>query len=212
VISVPDKLASRHGDGPRKLHLGCFDRVFEGWINVDITPHIFVSRVPGFAYLLFKLGVISAERYSQHRDGLFRRVRYLDVRKKFPWREGAFEFVYTSHLLEHLYPMEALQCLREVHRVLKRGGTLRIAIPDLDEVMKGYDPQDPSLFLEALFESDQRRHRNKHHWHYNEKSLRAVLSDLGFADITRQEFRRGSCADLELIEERPKSLFMEASK
>jgi SAM-dependent methyltransferase len=212
VISVTHKLASTRGEGARKLHLGCFDRVFEGWINVDITPHIFVSRVPGFPYLLFKLGVISAERYSQHRDGLFRRVKYLDVRKKFPWGEGAFQFVYTSHLLEHLYPMEGVQCLREVHRVLKRGGILRIAIPDLDEVIRSYDPQDPSVFLEALFESDQRRDKNRHHWHYNEKSLTAVLGDLGFRDITRHEFRGGSCADLDLIEERPKSLFMEASK
>ena len=28
------------------LHLGCFDRPIPGWVNTDITPHLFIARVP----------------------------------------------------------------------------------------------------------------------------------------------------------------------
>ncbi len=33
----------------RNLHIGAFDQVFPGWINADITSHIFVVRIPGLA-------------------------------------------------------------------------------------------------------------------------------------------------------------------
>jgi hypothetical protein len=39
----------------QKLHLGCFDQAYDGWVNADVTPHIFISRVPGLALILFTL-------------------------------------------------------------------------------------------------------------------------------------------------------------
>lgn len=48
----------------RKLHLGCFDQVIPGWLNTDITPHVFVARVPGLAWFLYRIGKISKERYK----------------------------------------------------------------------------------------------------------------------------------------------------
>jgi len=48
-------------DKPRKLHLGCFDQVFTGWVNTDISPHIFVAMIPGLSYLLWKCGILSQE-------------------------------------------------------------------------------------------------------------------------------------------------------
>lgn len=115
----------------QKLHLGCFDRVHPGWINTDITPHIHLARVPGLAFLLHKAGYLSDLRYKQHRSGIFRRIRYLDVSKRFPFPDGMFDYVYSSHMMEHLHREDALFCLREVHRVLKQGGVVRIVVPDL---------------------------------------------------------------------------------
>jgi hypothetical protein len=62
-----------------KLHLGCFDHVFGGWTNTDITLHIFIARVPGLAAILSAFGLISAERYQQYKQGIFRKVKYLNV-------------------------------------------------------------------------------------------------------------------------------------
>ena len=64
---------------PKKLHLGCFDKVEPGWLNVDKTSHIFLSRIPGLPYLLFKFGFLSKRQYVLHQRGIFNKVKYLDV-------------------------------------------------------------------------------------------------------------------------------------
>lgn len=198
--------------GPKKLHLGCFDRILNGWINADITPHIFLARIPGLAFLLFKIGVLSKQRYEQHKQGIFRTIRYLNVTKTFPYSDATFDFVFSAHLLEHLYPHQTIFCLNETFRVLIRGGVVRIGVPDLDKIVKNYDPQHSEKFLEAVFEAKQKYDKNKHHWHYNEISLTKLLKEAGFSKIYRCKFQEGNCADVTLIDNRPESLFMEAIK
>jgi SAM-dependent methyltransferase len=199
---------------PRRLQLGAFDQTANGWVNTDITPHLFVARVPGLPWLLGRLGVIGPERYEAHRAGAFRSLRYLDVTRRFRFPSETFECVYASHLLEHLDRDVAEKCLREVHRVLQPGGVLRLAVPDLDGVVSQYDPGDPDAFLDGLFEghSERRSRASGHRWHYNGRSLRALLERVGFRDIERRGYREGRCPDLDLIEHRPWSLFMEGVK
>lgn len=199
-------------DAFRKLHLGCFDQVVPGWLNTDITPHIFVARVPGLAWLLFRLGRMSEQRYRQHKSGIFRKVHYLDVTKRFPYPDNMFNFVYTSHLLEHLLPAQARFCVSEIYRVLMPGGVVRIAVPDLDKIVASYDPENPEPFLESLFEASQKNPKNQHHWHYNAISLTRLLANAGFREIYRCEFRQGRCADVDILDNRPESLFIEAVK
>ena len=62
-----------------KLHLGCFDQVLNGWINTDITPHIFLSKIPGIAFLFLKIGVLSEQRYEQYNQGMFHDIRYQNL-------------------------------------------------------------------------------------------------------------------------------------
>ena len=56
---------------------------------------------------------------------------YLDVRRRFPFDNGTFQYVFAEHLIEHLTYPGALSMLRECGRVLVRGGTIRIATPNL---------------------------------------------------------------------------------
>ena len=116
----------------KRLHLGCFDQPKEGWLNTDITPHIWVARIPLLPKLLHALGKMSDDRFQKHQMGVFRRVSRLDASKRFPYGDEEFEAVYSSHVLEHMPPADAAHCLREVHRVLKPGGVARIAVPDPD--------------------------------------------------------------------------------
>lgn len=198
--------------GVLKLHLGCFDQVIPGWINTDITPHIVLARIPGLPFFLYKARFLSQERYKQHKQGIFRNLSYLKVTKTFPFANCTFDHVFCSHLLEHLHPDDSGFCIKEVYRVLKPGGIFRIAVPDLDKIVADYDPCRPEEFCESIFQAREKRDKNRHHWHYNEMSLSNILHEAGFNEVCRCKFGQGGCADVDMIDNRPESLFMEAGK
>lgn len=55
-----------------------------------------------------------------------------------PFADGVFDGVYHSHVLEHFDLNMGRHFLRECIRVLKPGGTLRIAVPDLEQITRVY--------------------------------------------------------------------------
>jgi predicted SAM-dependent methyltransferase len=65
-------------------------------------------------------------------------VRGYDLRKGIPLDNTSVDVVYHSNILEHLKKDTALSFLKECHRVLKPGGTIRIATPDLERLCKDY--------------------------------------------------------------------------
>jgi predicted SAM-dependent methyltransferase len=199
----------RISTGPRRLHFGCFDRPRDGWLNTDITPHVLISRIPCLPRILHALGRMDDRRLAQHQSGVFRKVERLDVTRRFPFRDGEFEAVYSSHVLEHMPPDEAARCLREVHRVLAPGGIARIAVPDLDLRIRGYDPERADEWFERLLETRKTRSKNRHHWMYNEGSLGRLFREAGFEEVHRCEYREGRCPDVEAMDQRPGSLILE---
>jgi SAM-dependent methyltransferase len=69
-------------------------------------------------------------------------VRAHDLRKGIPYPDGTFDVVYHSHVLEHFPKCTAPTFLLECHRVLRPGGVIRVAVPDLEQIAR--------LYLEAL--------------------------------------------------------------
>lgn len=66
----------------------------------------------------------------------------LDARKGLPYPDSTVDGVYSEHFFEHLTQAEGLGFLRECRRVLKPGGVVRIAMPDLDELVRRYGAED----------------------------------------------------------------------
>ena len=65
-------------------------------------------------------------------------VRQHDLRTPLPFKDGEFDAVYHSHVLEHLPHSQGLPFLRECHRVLAPGGILRVVVPDLEAIARLY--------------------------------------------------------------------------
>jgi predicted SAM-dependent methyltransferase len=55
-----------------------------------------------------------------------------------PLPDASCDAVYNAALLEHLPRQDAERFLRECHRILKPGGTLRIGVPDLERIARIY--------------------------------------------------------------------------
>lgn len=61
-----------------------------------------------------------------------------------PFNDNFFKGVYSSHCLEHLNEKEVTTVLKEAHRILRPGGTLRIVVPDMGRIFDAYDQRDAS--------------------------------------------------------------------
>lgn len=64
-----------------------------------------------------------------------------------PFVDNSFAVVYHSHLLEHFPKTRSEFFIRECYRVLKPGGVLRIAVPDLEQIAR--------IYLEAIEKADR---------------------------------------------------------
>lgn len=196
-----------------RLHIGCFDCPVEGWHNTDITPHIWITKIPYLSVLLHAIGKLDDRRLTQHRAGIFRKVHYLDLSKPMPYPENSFCAVFSSHVFEHLPRKVFARLLQELFRVLRPGGVMRVSVPDLDYFVQAYTSESADEFVKAVFEIDHSGDKNRHQWMYTECTLRKALEAAGFKNVKRCRYQEGECPDLNELDNRPEhSLFMEAVK
>jgi SAM-dependent methyltransferase len=58
----------------------------------------------------------------------------VDIRRPLPFADGAVSFAFAEHVIEHVQHLQAVAFLGEVLRILKPGGVLRIAFPDVTRI------------------------------------------------------------------------------
>lgn len=66
-----------------------------------------------------------------------------------PMKDQCAELIYSSHCFEHISDDEALYTLTECRRILKPGGLIRIAVPDMDKAFDAYNRGDRGFFEEG---------------------------------------------------------------
>ncbi|MCV9998681.1 methyltransferase domain-containing protein [Pararhizobium sp. YC-54] len=70
--------------------------------------------------------------------------------------DGFFKVIYTSHVIEHLFPQDVLFLLKEARRLLEPGGRIRIVCPDATLMVDAYIAQDWQYFLHYLIVKTKR--------------------------------------------------------
>jgi len=138
-------------------------------------------------------------------------VIYVDATRPLPFRDGTFHYVHSEHMIEHI-PYPATQgWLRETYRVLKPGGVVRVATPDLGflvTLLTQTPDETQRVFINAFKCTPSTGvgiinmyfREWGHLFLYDERTLRALLVDSGFGQVTRHLAGQSHVAALQNIE------------
>jgi predicted SAM-dependent methyltransferase len=99
------------------------------------------------------------------------------------------DLVYASHLLEHFKREDSIKALKRWYEVLKPGGVLRLAVPDLEAAFGYYQKTKDLKILQNLIYGSQ---KHPYDFHYNGWDLFTLTNDLksvGFESIRRYDWR-----------------------
>jgi predicted SAM-dependent methyltransferase len=150
-------------------------------------------------------------------------VVFLDATKPFPFDDHVFDYVYSEHMIEHISWADGAFMLRECRRILKPGGTVRIATPDLEVLLSLYNGnQDPAgekyirwitdSFLapvsvyRASFVINNAFRNWGHQFLYDGALMEMALREAGFAAIRRYSPGESEHEELRGIESHGKNV------
>ncbi len=109
------------------------------------------------------------------------------------FKNNSVSLIYASHTLEYFDRIEAAQVLNEWFRVLKAGGILRLAVPNIEALIEIYlTYKDLGLILGPLYGKMQSPGMETAIYHktvYDYNSLSGLLKTAGFKDIRKWDWR-----------------------
>jgi predicted SAM-dependent methyltransferase len=129
-----------------------------------------------------------------------------DVRS-LPFRDDSVDEIRASHVLEHIAFREAQSVLEHWFRVLKPGGTLKIAVPDFEKIVQWYgENRGGELPLEMYLMGGQTTPLDGHKAIYQQQKLVGLLEAVGFVACEPWKSTDDDCSSL------PVSLNIKARK
>ena len=216
-----------------KLNLGCGSVRPQGWINTDSSLNAHLQRVPLVGKKL--ASKINNVEYESNN------VIYMNLNKRWAYKDNSVNTVYASHLFEHLTLRSAALFLKESFRCLKPDGVIRIVVPDLHKICLKYlqdynNPaiEDPTEFImwainmhrEGQYGSknniikksilEWQDYPHQHKFMYDDKSLSLKVKHAGFENIHSMVYGESKfikeIKDVEGQKESYLSVYIEAKK
>jgi len=109
---------------------------------------------------------------------------YMDLAKRLPFDDGSIDLIFTEEFIEHIPKASAAIMLRECARVLKPGGVLRIATPDLDWLSAGIlDGSVPCDLVNDSF------YGHGHRYLYSRAEMAKAVREAGFSDVRHSTYK-----------------------
>lgn len=121
------------------------------------------------------------------------------------YADGSVDEIRASHIVEHFTYAEAVHAMKEWFRVLKPGGRIRVAVPDVDKVFAQKKPGEADIWRFHLM-GGQTDENDIHKSAWDRDALERLLYSAGFGGIDTFESTNTDSASL------PISLNLEAFK
>ena len=109
---------------------------------------------------------------------------YVDITQRLPFPDASIDVVYAEEVIEHVPRETGLAMLREVTRVLKPGGWIRLTTPSLN-----YFANRALADLEGSRAINDIFYRHEHRHIYSEADLQALLREAGFVEMMPSSYR-----------------------
>ncbi len=174
-----------------KLNIGCGTDYKKGWINIDNNSDNNIENLD----------------------------LNWDLLNPLPFDDNSADFIFHEHFMEHLSVEEAQAVMKDLMRVLKPDGVMRIAMPDLATIVDTYINipinKDPVLkgrkidFVKTPAEWMNMSFRWwGHKWLYDWEELQRRMKEVGYTTIKRCKLKQSSHPELKNLETRPESLLI----
>lgn len=177
--------------GAIKLNIGCGTDYKKGWINID----------------------------NNSDNNIVKLDLYWDLLKPLPFEDNSVDFIFSEHFFEHFTVDESQKIMKDMLRILRPGGVMRIAMPDLEMVVDHYlnvpVEKDPIVkrfkfdFVKTKAEWMNMSFRWwGHKWLYDWEELERRLKQAGYTKIIRCKMGKSKHKELCGLETRDESLLI----
>jgi predicted SAM-dependent methyltransferase len=155
----------------RKLHIGCGSNILKGWLNSDWIPNS-------------------------------SKVLSLDATHKFSIKSDEFNYIFCEHMIACFSYFKGEHMLKECYRILKQNGTIRVSTSDLTFLIELFNTNKSSLqkkyiewscskhveyapYYDEAFVINNFVREWGNQFIYNENTLRQLMKNVGFKNITK---------------------------
>ena len=147
-----------------------------------------------------------------------------DFNRAFPIPDQSLDGIFTEHVVEHFDYENGRKLLDTCFRMLKKGGIIRIIVPDGRKILKAYF-EEPGKILE--YKKCDTTHpieavnkwfyqRYEHQCIYDFAYMKGQLEEVGFTSIFESAYLESKSGNTNLVLDDPKysweSLYVEAIK
>lgn len=120
-----------------------------------------------------------------------------DIKTLESFKENSIELIYACHVLEHVGRNDYMAVLKRWYDLLEPNGTLRLAIPDIEQVFNHYSQFKNLKQLRGLLWGGQTHHLNYHYVGWDFKTICDDLIEVGFKSVNRYDWRKTDHAHID---------------
>ena len=180
----------------KNFHIGCGYTIGKNWFNYDNSPIALLDRIP----ILKNINKLNTRKFPKN-------IKYGNIVNNLLCEESTADNIYCSHVLEHVSLSSGKKMLKNIYKMLKIGGTLRIIVPSLEARIERYiQNKDANSFIKSLNFVNEDKNENfikklrfllggtRHRWMFDKSSLLNELIDSGFENSKIRECKFGDSA------------------
>ncbi len=130
----------------------------------------------------------------------------LDLRKTLPFKDNSVDYIFTEHFFQYIDFIDSvvIRCMSDYYRILKKGGKIRMIIPNHEKIFKAYAKKDISFFQSFMRIDNKLPHPfryasiidyinysfqyGKVRYCYDFEKIHILLKSIGFNNVIKDNF------------------------